>query len=260
MANKYLSKDGVIYLWSKIKSTFATQTTVDDLAEQIEQLVTEGGEPNQNAFTTVAVTSGGSTTNIVADTKTDTLTITAGSNVTITPNANTDTLTIAATDTTYPDATTSVKGVVQLSSATNSTSTALAATASAVKAAYDHGGVTSVNGSTGAVTLTIPTNNNQLTNGAGYQTASQVTAAINSALADVTGISYEVVASLPATGQAGVIYLISNNGTNPNIYDEYIYYNDVFEKIGTTDVDLSGYMLTTDMVAITNAEIDTIAV
>jgi hypothetical protein len=36
-----------------------------------------------------------------------------------------------------PDGTTSAKGIVQLSSATNSTSTTLAATASAVKAAYD---------------------------------------------------------------------------------------------------------------------------
>lgn len=104
----------------------------------------------------------------------------------------------------------------------------------------------------------IPTNNNELTNGAGYQTASQVTTAINNAIADIQGISYEVVTELPSTGEAGVIYLISNNGSNPNIYDEYIYTNGVFEKIGTTDVDLSNYVQSTDLVAITNSEIDTI--
>jgi hypothetical protein len=52
--------------------------------------------------------------------------------------------------------------------------------------------------------------------------------------------------------------LKSNSGLAPNVYDEYIWYNNAYEKIGTTDVDLSGYMLTTDMVAITNSEIDTI--
>lgn len=96
----------------------------------------------------------------------------------------------------------------------------------------------------GAANITVPTNNNQLTNGAGYQTASQVNSLIATAIGDITGISYEVVNSLPATGEAGVIYLISNSGTSPNIYDEYIYVNNKFEKIGTTEVDLSNYSTT----------------
>lgn len=108
------------------------------------------------------------------------------------------------------------------------------------------------------VALTIPTNNNQLTNGAGYQTASDVNGLISSAIAGIQGIEYSIVTSLPSTGEAGVIYLISNSGTNPNVYDEYIWVNNSFEKIGTTEVDLSGYVKTTDLVAITNAEIDTI--
>lgn len=59
--------------------------------------IAEGAEVNQNAFSNVVV---GSTT-IVADSKTDTLTIVAGSNVTITPDATNDKITIAATDTKY---------------------------------------------------------------------------------------------------------------------------------------------------------------
>jgi len=125
----------------------------------------------------------------------------------------------------------------------------------------------------GAATLTVPTNNNQLTNGAGYQTASQVeskitakgyqtedqvNALIASGIADITGIEYTVTPTLPSVGEPGVIYLVANNGTNPNIYDEYIYVNNKFEKIGTTDVDLSGYLQETDLEAITNSEIDTI--
>lgn len=109
-----------------------------------------------------------------------------------------------------------------------------------------------------ALSSEIPTNNNELTNGAGYQTASQVQSTINSAIGSITGIDFQIVESLPQTGESGTIYLISNSGTNPNIYDEYIYVNNSFEKIGTTDVDLTGYLKTTDMVKISNTEIDTI--
>lgn len=120
-----------------------------------------------------------------------------------------------------------------------------------------------VNGTAQTVTnktveLTIPTNNNQLTNGAGYQTASDVNSLISTALADIQGMEYSIVTSLPSTGEAGVIYLMSNSGENPNIYDEYIWVNNAFEKIGTTAVDMSGYVKTSDLTAITNAEIDTI--
>ena len=94
--------------------------------------------------------------------------------------------------------------------------------------------------------------------GLGYQTAAQVTAAINDAIAGITGITYEVVAELPATGSAGVIYLVSNSGSASNIYDEYIWVTNRFEKIGSTDIDLSGYLLRSELVAVSNSEIDTI--
>lgn len=70
--------------------------------------VASGAEVNQNAFTTVKV----GTTDLVADSKTDTLTITAGNNITLTPNASGDSFTIAATDTTYSNATTSTAGLM----------------------------------------------------------------------------------------------------------------------------------------------------
>lgn len=108
------------------------------------------------------------------------------------------------------------------------------------------------------VNIPVPTNNNQLTNGAGYQTSTQVQSAINSAIAGITGIDFQVVQSLPQTGAAGTIYLVSHGGTGSNIYDEYIYVNNAFEMIGTTAIDLSGYVQDSDLVAITNAEIDVI--
>ena len=65
----------------------------------------------------------------------------------------------------------------------------------------------------------------------------------------IVGISLEVVASLPASGNAGTIYLVSNSGTGQNIYDEYVWLtaSSRWEKIGTTDVDLSGYAKTADL-------------
>ena len=109
-----------------------------------------------------------------------------------------------------------------------------------------------------AVNITVPTNNNQLTNGAGYQTSSEVQAAINNAISGITGIDFQVIESLPGTGTKGVIYLVSNSGTGSNIYDEYIWVTNRFEKIGTTEIDLSNYYNTTNLLALTNQEIDTI--
>ena len=96
----------------------------------------------------------------------------------------------------------------------------------------------------------------------GYQDAQDVDDAISAALADITSIEFEIVQTLPQTGEKGVIYLVANSGTGQNIYDEYIWIDGDpsgrFEKIGTTDIDLSGYVQASEMHALTNAEIDTI--
>ena len=110
------------------------------------------------------------------------------------------------------------------------------------------------------VDISVPTNNNQLTNGAGYQTASEVQSAINTAIGGITSIDYQVVATLPATGVKGTIYLVSNSGTGTNIYDEYIWVNNAWEFIGTTAVDLSNYLQDSDVIALTNSEIDSVCV
>lgn len=95
-----------------------------------------------------------------------------------------------------------------------------------------------------------------------FRTAQQVQDAIDASLAGITGIDFQIVDTLPATGEKGIIYLLANSGTSPNIYDEYIWIagdpTGHFEKIGTTDVDLSQYWSKSELVALTTAEIDTI--
>lgn len=110
----------------------------------------------------------------------------------------------------------------------------------------------------GSNTVTVPTDNNELANGAGYQTASDVESAINEAIGDINSFEFQIVEELPPTGEVGIVYLVSNSGSDQNIYDEYIWTGTAFEKIGTTDVNLSNYWSKTELVAIKNTDIDTI--
>ena len=101
-----------------------------------------------------------------------------------------------------------------------------------------------------ANTPTIPTNNNQLVNGKGYQTAQQVQDAITSAMSGISGFSFEIVENLPATGSTSKVYLkLKEQGNKGNINTEYIFVNNKWEVIGDTSVSLD---------FLTNAEISQI--
>ena len=67
----------------------------------------------------------------------------------------------------------------------------------------------------------------------------------------LVGFTTLVVNSLPVTGKNGIMYLLPSNESTEsnNIYDEYIWVSDKFEKIGSTKttVDLSGYVTQTEM-------------
>lgn len=101
----------------------------------------------------------------------------------------------------------------------------------------------------------------------GVITTTTVNTLIQTALAGFERISFQKVNSygdLPVTGQNGVIYLVPISGAQvPNIYDEYIWYTDSsttpatsgYEKIGTTAIDLSGYVQYTDITLISNNDI-----
>ena len=73
-----------------------------------------------------------------------------------------------------------------------------------------------------------------------------------------TQLSYQKVDALPAAGSTGVIYLVAHSHGTQDIFDEYIWYANAFEKIGNTDIDLSGYLLAADLKAITNSDIDSL--
>lgn len=88
-----------------------------------------------------------------------------------------------------------------------------------------------------------------------------ITKAINDAIGEINQISFKVFENfdlLPETGAVGVFYLVPNSGNINNNYDEYIWNTENgYELIGQiqSEIDLSGYVKTTDIVPLTNNEI-----
>lgn len=65
---------------------------------------------------------------------------------------------------------------------------------------------------------------------------------VNNLISGIKTAHFEVVQQLPEIGQENVIYLVPNTTSSErNIYDEYIYINNDYELIGTTNIDLSNY-------------------
>ena len=65
---------------------------------------------------------------------------------------------------------------------------------------------------------------------------------VNNLIRAIQTAHFEIVNILPPIGESNVIYLIlRSDPETSNIYDEYIYINNAYEKIGSTDIDLTGY-------------------
>jgi hypothetical protein len=223
-------------------------------------------------------------TTVAADTNNDTLTLAAGSNVTITTNATTDTITIASTDTntTYTaGAGLTLTGTefthTDTSSVTNLTTSSRRYVSALTFDTYGHvtayetgtetvtdtnttysvgdGGLTAVNFTTTrrdkldgiAAGATNVTNNNQITNGAGYQTTSGTVAKVENTV--TAGSDADILYSTMGTNDqfrirtgggsnAGYVELATaDDGTEP-IYARQ--YTGVFTTLARTAAILDG--------------------
>ena len=294
MTYNFLDENGLLYFWQKIKTIFATQSDLEDLEQTVDGIVSTGGEAN--IIDTVKVNNAALTPD--ANKAVNITIAQGNANGTIAVNGSDVSVkglgSAAYTASTAYDSSGAAAAVLGTSTDSASANTVYGAKAAASAAQSDVDALESLVGSTAVSTqitnaingldssitaesnkaiasvtiangkisastkITVPTNNNQLTNGAGYQTSSDVSSAISTAIANITQFDFQVVQTLPATGVKGTIYLVPNSGSGTNTKDEYIYVNNAWEKIGTTDVDLSGYVQSSDMVAITNSEIDTV--
>ncbi len=228
-----------------------------------------GAEVNQNAFGGVKV--GADTVN--ASDEADVVELVAGSNVTITVGQD-GKLTFAAADTTYDDVVADSTGAADSGLMTSSDKAKLDGVAAGAQVNVLEGVKVGANTVTptnkvvelgtaaGASTAASVANDATLPTGAavtsfvegkGYQTAQDVATAI----AGAQHITMSVVASLPATGETNVIYLVPDDQGGSN-KDMYIWQSDAFVLVGNTEVDLSDYVQFDDLGGLTAAEVQEI--
>lgn len=107
--------------------------------------------------------------------------------------------------------------------------------------------------SIGGNQVTVPTNNNQLANGAGYQTASEVQNAINNAVSSAYKYKGSVAnqEALPESPDVGDVYNLEDTGAN------VAWDGSKWDNLGMI-IDLTGYLKESDFVPIENADIDEI--
>lgn len=224
MANskKTLDENGVLYLWGKVKTYVATAIANIKLPSKTSDLTNDSGFITAKDVPDASASVKGG--------------VTVGTNVDV-----------SGGKISVKNGTTSQKGVVQLSSATDDTSTTKAATPSAVKAAYD----------------LAAGKQSPATSLAGYgiadaYTKDEVDAKMSSAL-EYKG-SKDTYADLPTTGnKKGDVWNIVNadaaHGVNAG--DNVAWNGTTWDVLAGT-MDLSAYMLAEDLVAISNAELDNI--
>ena len=108
--------------------------------------------------------------------------------------------------------------------------------------------------------VNIPTKTSDLTNNSGFITKlvndlsnyylkseTYTKTEVNNLIGQIGSIEFQVVNELPLTGNSSYIYLVpSSNPTTQNIKDEYIWVNNAWEQIGSTDVELSNYQTKID--------------
>lgn len=84
----------------------------------------------------------------------------------------------------------------------------------------------------------VPTKLSQLVNDKNYVDVNKV----NELILQASGLKKEVHDSLPTQGKDNILYLVKDSkGKDNNFYFEYLWIDNKFELIGSTDVDLSQY-------------------
>ena len=93
----------------------------------------------------------------------------------------------------------------------------------------------------------------------GFQTAQQVETLIQAALSTLDTDIFVVVDPLPPanTANPNKIYLApAPGGSGDNVLEEWVVVNGVWERFGSVDISLEGYFNESNLVPITNSEID----
>lgn len=113
---------------------------------------------------------------------------------------------------------------------------------------------TLVNVSNKEVDISVPTKISELVDDKNLVDKTQVQKLIN----DAKHMKKEIVAEKPSSGDENTMYLVGPKGDGSNIYEEWLYVNNKWEKIGdtSTTVNLDGYIKEEDLTTISNEEIN----
>lgn len=123
-----------------------------------------------------------------------------------------------------------------------------------------------------SVDISVITKASELDNDAGFVTSESVydkeaidgkVTTLNEAIAAAAAgnIAISIVDAIPDVESASekVIYFVPRSeAEDDNVYNEYMLINGSMELLGTTEVDLSGYLKETDVEEITDEEVDAI--
>lgn len=217
MAN-YLNKTVLGYFYDRIKTIFSTKTELNALSDRVEDLVAEGGEPNvintvkvngtaltPDASKAVDVAVPTKTSDIIndgdgtSDFATESYVDENGGKIdVIKVNGKAQTITNKEVDLSVPKVTVGDDAEGKVSRVIINTSNDEGVTFD-----RDAHGLTYQMTGTAAMLLASKAYADST-----FRTEAQVQDAIDDALADITGIDYQIVATLPATGVKGVIYLV----------------------------------------------------
>lgn len=113
---------------------------------------------------------------------------------------------------------------------------------------------TLVNISNKEVNITVPTKISELVDDKDLVNKTTVQKLIS----DARHMKKEIVAEKPSTGDDNTIYLVGPKGDGDNVYEEWLFINSKWEKVGdtSTEVNLDGYLKETDIQAISTEEIN----
>lgn len=257
MNDKYVNSTGVQTIKTWIEGKFGTKTEVnavasdlDTLSDRVDDIVAEGGEPNVIEVVKV-------------------------NNTALTPDANKAVNIDLSGYAETSDIPTAVSDLTNDGDGTSpfATEDYVSQNGGKIDKIKVNGTEQSISQQDKSVDITVPTKVSDLTNDSNFidNTVNNLTnyytksetytqSEVDALVAGVSSLDMQVVQTLPTQDiSTTTIYLVpkSTAKTN-NAYDEYIYVNNTWELIGDTQLDLSNYWNSTNLQAMTVAEINAI--
>lgn len=234
MADKFLNNTGLEYYHNRIKQQFATKDELDVLDERIDDIVSEGGEPNTIDSISVngtAQTITNKNVDITVPTKTSDLTNDGdgtsnfATEAYVTTNGGKiDKIKVNGTEQTITNKEVNIAVPTKVSDLTND-GDGTTGSEFATKSYVDQNGgkidVIKVNGTAQTIAnkevdIAVPTKTSDITNDSNFQTATEVQSAISTAVASAYKYKGSVASqsALPSSADTGDVYDVQDTGMN----------------------------------------------